>query len=395
MIVVIADDISGAAEIAGVAWQFGLTTQVQRRFSPAKEVDVIVVDTNTRDTTEDMARATVEALARELNDADVLWCYKKVDSVLRGHVRAELEVLMNALEKARTILAPANPSKGRTIAGGQYRIDNRPLHETDFANDPQCPAKSSLVTDLLNASRECPVFVLKHGACQGRTRGIIVGEAESPGDLAEWAAEVDVDVLAAGGSDFFAAILETRTGSLPLKTAFEVVPAAGPKLLVCGSASDSSRQAVKRAQRLGIPVCPLPDALFGHAVSSERVAEQWKEDVLSALGRESRAIVAIPQPVLQDRSLAHELSTHLAGLVESVISRMAIGELILEGGATAQAVLDRLGWQTLEVVGEYGPGIVQLCASDRGETLVTMKPGSYPWPPEIWGQCREGTSYAI
>jgi D-threonate/D-erythronate kinase len=395
MIVVIADDISGAAEIAGIGRRFGLTVQVQRRFSPAKGVDVIVVDTNTRDTTEDVARATVEALARELNDADVLWCYKKVDSVLRGHVRAELEVLMNALEKPRTLLAPANPSKGRTIVGGQYRIDNRPLHETDFANDPQCPAKSSLVTDLLGTSENCPVLVLRHGASQGRERGIVVGEAESPEDLAEWAAECDVDVLAAGGSDFFTAILEARTGSLRLKTAFEVVPVAGLKLFICGSASDSSRQAVKWAQRLGIPVCPMPDPLFGRVASAEWLAEQWMADVLSALRRESRAIVAIPQPVLQDRSLANELSTHLAGLVESVISRMAIGELILEGGATAQAVLDRLGWQALEVVGEYGPGIVQLSASDRRETLVTMKPGSYPWPPEIWGQCREGTSYAI
>lgn len=395
MIIVIADDISGAAEIAGAAWRFGLTAQVQRRFSPVEGVDVVVVSTSTRDTTEDVARITLGALARELSDADVLWCYKKVDSVLRGHVCAELEVLMSTLQKPRVILAPANPSKGRTIVGGRYYIDNRSLHETDFANDPQYPAKSSLVTDLLDASGDCPVLVLRRSTFQGREMGIIVAEAQSREDLAEWAAEVDENVLAAGGSDFFTAVLEARTASRRVRVAFEVVPAAGPKLFVCGSPSDNSRLAVKRAQRLGIAVCPMPEALFGHVASPEWVAEPWMKDVLHALSRESRAIVAIPQPVLQDRSLAHELSTHLAGLVESVISRVAIGELILEGGATAQAVLDRLGWQALEVVGEYGPGIVQLCASDRRETLVTMKPGSYPWPPEIWGQCREGTSYAI
>jgi len=394
MIVVIADDVSGAAEIAGIGRRFGLTAQVQRRFSPAEGVDVAVVDTNTRDTTKDVAQATVGALARELSDTHMSCCYKKVDSVLRGHVCAELEVLMSTLQKPRAILAPANPSKGRTIVAGQYCINNRPLHETDFADDPQYPANSSLVTDLLNASGDCPVLVLNHGACQGHERGIIVAEAKSREDLAEWAAKVDEDVLAAGGSDFFTAILEARMGSLRFKAAFEVVPAAGPKLFVCGSASDSSRQAVKWAQRLGIPVCPMPDALFGHVASPEWSAEQWMEDVLGALRRESRAIVAIPQPVLKDRLLAYELSVHLAALVESVISRIAIGELILEGGATAQAVLGRLGWQALEVVGEYGPGVVQLCEPDRPGTLVTMKPGSYPWPAEIWSQHREGTSYA-
>jgi len=329
-----------------------------------------------------------------LNDVDTSWCYKKVDSVLRGHVCAELEVLMSTLQKPRTVLAPANPSKGRTIVGGQYCIDNRRLHETDFANDPQYPAKSSLVTDLLNASGDCPVLVLKHDACQRHERGIIMAEAESPEDLAEWAAEVDEDVLAAGGSEFFTAILDARTGSRRFRVAFEVIPAAGPKLFVCGSPSDHSRQAVKRAQRLGIPVCPMPDALFGRVASPEWLAEQWMEDVLNALSREGRAIIAIPQPVLKDRLLAYELSVHLAALVESVISRTIIKELILEGGATARVVLDRLGWQALEVVGEYGPGIVQLCASDRRETLVTMKPGSYPWPAEIWSQHGEGTSYA-
>jgi len=394
MIIVIADDISGAAEIAGVARRFGLTAQVQRRFSPAERVDIVVVSTNTRDTTEDVARITLGALARELSDADVLWCYKKVDSVLRGHVCAELEVLMSTLQKPRVILAPANPSKGRTIVGGRYYIDNRPLHETEFARDPQYPVKSSLVTDLLGDSSGCPVLVSKHDAYQGCEKGIIVAEAESQEHLSHWAAKVTGDTLTAGGSDFFSAVLARWTSATMLKPASEIVRWTGPRLFICGSASDYSREAVRRGQRLGVLVCPMPDLLFGQDASPGPLMNRWIEDVLDAVRVERRVVVAVTQPVVTDVQLGCRLSACIATLVESVVAGASLGELILEGGATAEAILARLGWVTLTVVGEYGPGVVQLRVSDPNNPLVTIKPGSYPWPAGIWGQCREGTSYA-
>ena len=383
MIVVIADDLSGAAEIAGIGWRFGLTAQVQRRFSPEDRIDVVVVNTDTRSVGEDVARTTVGALARELNHVEMLWCYKKVDSVMRGHVRAELEVLMNTLGKPRTILAPANPSNGRTLVNGQYRIDNRPLCETDFANDPQYPARSSLVTDVLGGSRDCAVLVRKHSDYPGHENGIIVAEAESQDDLSDWAAEIDERTLAAGGADFFSAVLRERVGPGPVRYASEVIRKAGPKLFVCGSASECSRQAVKRAPDLRVPVCPMPDPLLGDIASSRPLIDQWAKDVLDALHFDGQVIIAISQPVVKDVQRAQRLSDHMAALVESVVGRTPIGELILEGGATAEAVLARLGWTTLDVLGEYGPGVVTLRMPGRDGLLVTIKPGSYPWPEAI------------
>ena len=122
---------------------------------------------------------------------------------------------------------------------------------------------------------------------------------------------------------------------------------------------------------------------------------RWIEDVLDAVRVERRVVVAVTQPVVTDVQLGCRLSACIATLVESVVAGASLGELILEGGATAEAILARLGWVTLTVVGEYGPGVVQLRVSDPNNPLVTIKPGSYPWPAGIWGQCREGTSYAI
>jgi len=394
MIVVIADDMSGATEIAGIGWQFGMISQVQRRFKPGKEIEILVVNTNTRSVEEDAARTTIETLAHQISNTDILWCYKKVDSVMRGHVCAELEVLMRTLQKPRAVLAPANPSKGRTLVNGHYRIDNLPLHETDFVNDPQYPATSSLVTDLLDVSRRYPILVLNHNTYQGHEKGIIVAEAERLEDLSHWATKVDQNTLAAGSSDFFSAVLEEKTGHKKMKSDSQVVHTVGPKLFVCGSASEYSRQAVKNARSFGIKVCPMPDPLLDNATPIRSLIDQWVEDVIDVLSADRQVIIAIPQPVVKDAQLAHKLCKYMATLVESVIGRATIRELILEGGATAEVVLSRLGWTTLKVLGEYGPGVVQLCMSVRENLLVTIKPGSYPWPEEIWNQPKKGVSYA-
>ena len=51
-------------------------------------------------------------------------------------------------------------------------------------------------------------------------------------------------------------------------------------------------------------------------------------------------------------------------------------DIILEGGATAYTVLERLGISSFDVEYEYSPGVV--CLS-HGNMRIILKPGSYPW----------------
>ena len=51
-------------------------------------------------------------------------------------------------------------------------------------------------------------------------------------------------------------------------------------------------------------------------------------------------------------------------------------ELVIEGGATAFAILNRLGWNSFTITEEIAPGVIRMQA-DNG-THVTMKPGSLP-----------------
>jgi uncharacterized protein YgbK (DUF1537 family) len=117
-IVVIADDLSGAAELAGIAFARGYSAEVQRQFDATSDADLIAIDTDSRSLPPDAAAQRVEQITQAVVAARPAWIYKKVDSVLRGNVRAETEAVLRVLQTSLAILVPANPSRGRTIVGG-------------------------------------------------------------------------------------------------------------------------------------------------------------------------------------------------------------------------------------------------------------------------------------
>lgn len=382
MIVVVADDISGAAEIAAAGKRWGLKAHVQTRFDPTASVNLIAVDTDTRSGTRQEAQTRITALADQLRSADIDWCFKKVDSVLRGHVYTELAILMNSLGKRRTILAPANPSRGRTIMHGQYLINNQPLDQTDFAHDPEYPAKSCMIADLLSG----PVYIAATSENDFPRDGIVVGQVESREHLEHWALQVNDEVLPAGGADFFQALLEATPNFRRIANDQKPVMSNETAFFVCGSGSETSRRAVTQVKTSGVPVCPMPDALYNQFFSdNETLIQQWAEDIVAALAQGNHAVAAITQPVVSDARLALHLRIQTAAMVQHVLGKIDIRELLIEGGATGRAILDRMGWQRFDVIGEYGPGIVKMQVLGHQDQIVTLKPGSYPWPEELLG----------
>jgi len=159
-IIVIADDLSGAAELAGIAFAHGLSAEVQRQFEPSSDAQVIAVDTDTRTLSPAAAANRVRQVAEQVMASQPAWIFKKVDSVLRGNPRAEIEAVLQATGQRRALLIPANPSRGRVIAGGCYFIDGVPLDQTPFAYDPDHPRQAADVAALLGRDGESPLRII-------------------------------------------------------------------------------------------------------------------------------------------------------------------------------------------------------------------------------------------
>ena len=97
-------------------------TDLERRLSlAAAAADVVGVDTGSRDLdVDDAVRRVRRVLAWTRSQAGPTRLVKKVDSALRGHVRAELEAVAGS-DGPPVLLCPALPEQGRTTVGGQHR----------------------------------------------------------------------------------------------------------------------------------------------------------------------------------------------------------------------------------------------------------------------------------
>ena len=65
-IAVIADDLTGAAEIGGVAVRYGLAAEVQTAWTAASEIGVIVIDADTRSLPPQEAAQNAGKLAEQI-----------------------------------------------------------------------------------------------------------------------------------------------------------------------------------------------------------------------------------------------------------------------------------------------------------------------------------------
>lgn len=368
-VLVIADDLSGAAEIAGIAARFGLPTRLLRGRADGAYAGATVIDTDSRGRSVSDAAAIVRRCIADVRAGDFDLVFKKTDSVFRGHILAESEAILDRLGDNTAVLVPQNPSRGRTIEQGRYFVDGVPLDQTAFANDPVHPVRSADVLELLGHSDN---RVVRSAEALGilPSDQIIIGSARTTTDVQRWAITIARDTaLPVGGADFFKAILEAR-GLGPVAASITRLP-GGPRLFICGSASRQGEALIARAHAAGIEVCAMPDS-----------PEGWHRTVVAAMRRKEIAVATIGRQVDSAPGAAKTFERVLADLAQRVLGEISIQHLFLEGGATASAICHRMGWNELEICGELATGVVQMRAGG-GQSLV-VKPGSYPWPDAVW-----------
>ena len=384
----LADDLSGAAEAGGIALRFGLTAEVHMCSHPADDVDMIVVNTETRGCSGLDAAERVRQILQCNRGLPHRPLFKKVDSVFRGNVLAELAAVLEVGPYRRAILAPSNPSLGRSISKGQYWVDGKPLHCTDFAHDPEYPADTSDVKRLLHArdvqhiARSCPVTICPPGA-QPPMHGIVVGDVNSTDDLRIWADQIDSSTMATGGAEFLRAILQ-RLGHRPTHSSSITDLSVNEKMLfVCGSTSIACRQFCRECEANGMAVVRMPMALLNPVCPEDEYIEEWANATCAALRTQARAVIAIDRPLQRDPRLPGLMSERLGAAVERVLDTHPIQHLLVEGGATAAALVQRFGWTRLRVVNELAPGVVSTLIPQHPGQILTMKPGSYRWPRTV------------
>lgn len=340
----IADDLTGALDSS--AELTGLCGPVPLRWTDGDAAKgSLAIDSGTREASRGAAVARLRALAPELRGADI--AFKKIDSLLRGHVAAELAACMAAGGWRHVVLAPAFPAQGRITRDGRVLV-----RQPDGAFAGLAPDLMALLAaEGLQPQRGDPSAPL--------APGLSVFDAEDEAQLA---------AIVARGRAAAGPVLWCGSGGLARALAGSATAEAstalrGPVLGLFGS-----DQAATARQLAACRDCALAIEA-GDAEAAARVArmmEVWG----AAMVR-----VALPNGI-ERAEAARRIATAMAGLTRRLPPP---GTLIAAGGETLRAICDALGARGLDAVGVVEPGVPRsvLCGGAWDGVPVVSKSGAF------------------
>jgi uncharacterized protein YgbK (DUF1537 family) len=383
-IIVIADDLTGAAEIAGIGLRYHLTVEIMTKLETDSQADLWVIAANTRSVAETEAKKIISELSEQLLALKPTLIYKKIDSVLRGHILVEITEILQKTNHHQALIIPTNPSLGRTISNGNYFVNGVPISETSFAHDPEFAIKSSHVLAMIKAENTT-VQVLNTKDILPK-EGIFIAEANTKEDIEYWAFQANQNTLLVGAADFFNAILAKYCQNNSDKKQVLVHDNSKFKnaktLYISGTTFGKSVQAITQKSQLDGSVSYLPEAFFSDK-NEAKIIQEWANEILCLLQNHTSVIIAIGD-LSNHKVLPTQLAKWMGLVVRKVLENSEIHELLIEGGATAAAILQTLCFTRFTPTNEFSQGVIRMKCQGETQTYLTIKPGSYEWSKEIW-----------
>ncbi|GAB3477212.1 3-oxo-tetronate kinase [Nocardiopsis coralliicola] len=391
----IADDLTGATDLAITLTSAGFRTTVVLGADAAAgavpaEADAVVVALKSRTApAAEAVGASLRALER-LQSAGCERFYVKYcstfDSTPQGNIGPVAEAVLDALGEQTTVVAPAFPANGRTVYRGHLFVGDDPLDESPMRHHPLTPMADSSLPRLLApqisggaaAIALIPWPAVAQGpeavraaidrAREGGAR-FVIADALTDADLQTLAEAASSLRVLTGGS----ALAQGLTGPRGPGGAAWQLP-EGPRVVLSGSASRATQGQVRHALGEGagrhLRAADLR-ADFDGAVSAA---------VAAALGSHARPFVvyatASPDDVT-DAADAPLIEEALASVAERLVAA-GVRALLVAGGETSGAVVQRLGVEALTLGREVDPGVAWTRGHRTGGDIhLMLKSGNF------------------
>ncbi len=352
---IVADDLTGAADCAVAATATGLSACVSlggtQEFSGA---DVLSIDAGTRRMTAERAAAETARIFQAFSRTAFPIVYKKLDSTLKGNIGAELAAARKARPGSLIVMAPAFPATGRTTIGGTQRVHGEPV-----GNLRQILEAAGLRT------KSSGVDQVRAGAlsdCRDEFDAMVCDAAEDRDlrAIAEQILALEIPVIWAGSAGLARHLPPAAGLARPPRAAVRLPVVEKPVLFAVGSASKRSLEQAEALRASGsIAVETLAAGISGGPSIG------LADDLLAMIGNG-----------------AHGGGAENPGLCTALASALAphagrFGALVLTGGETARAVLDVFGVTALRIVREMEPGVPLSLSAGPVELPVITKAGGF------------------
>jgi D-threonate/D-erythronate kinase len=379
---ILADDLSGAADSAVSALDAGLDAEVflDPESLPRARTSIVALDLNTRQVAAEQARiVTLKGLGiARLHPG--LFLYKKVDSTLRGNVAVELAATLAGAGKRFILFAPAFPSNGRITIGGRIFVDGELLELTEFWSAQH--GQEDFATQMTNAGLKfglLPLETVRRGKQEvHRTVSDLVADG-CVTILCDAERDADLFEIAKAGFEFGPQCLFAGSGGLArqLFTLFapgDLMIPVPPKLrertlVVVGSLAKNAQAQFSELRNIGTLSSFSVDSLELKTVAV------LQEEFQRALDAGNDLAVGLNAGALTDNEQTTQL---LVDLVGPVLAK--VGALIVTGGGTCRSLLDCLGASRLHLLQELAPGVALALVADPRPFLLVVKAGGFGGP---------------
>lgn len=119
----LADDLSGACDSAVAFAKAGFQTRFELgKADPQHLAELTAISTETRESSAEEAASVVAEACTGIAAAGLELVFKKIDSVLRGPVKAEIAATLAAMQFDAAVVCPAFPSQGRQVRNGRLLV---------------------------------------------------------------------------------------------------------------------------------------------------------------------------------------------------------------------------------------------------------------------------------
>ncbi|RZU66854.1 uncharacterized protein YgbK (DUF1537 family) [Microterricola gilva] len=404
MIGVIADDVTGATDVAAALSRSGLRTLLSLTADigeGAGDADAIVIGLKTRSiAVQDAVAQSLAALAalqRLGADRFYLKYCSTFDSTAEGNIGPVTEALAAELGAGIVVTTPAAPLHGRTVYRGHLFVGDALLHETHMREHPVTPMRDSSVPRLLAPQVTGTVDLLpletvrdgaesvRAGIAAAAASGIahLVVDAVIEADLAVIAEAVDGDVLVAGSAGLIGAIALRR----PASDRVVAGPPSGRTAILAGSCSRRTLEQIARFRASGGEAFQLVAEPGESASELAESALAWWD----AQPADASALIYSSSPA-EERDASRDLGAlyeQTAGLIATQLADRGLHRMLIAGGETSGEVVKALGTRTAVVGEEAALGAPWIHDTDRDLHLV-LKSGNFGDPDLFVDVARSG-----
>ena len=400
---VIADDFTGATDIASFLVENGLST-VQLNGVPdsdaAVEAQAVVISLKSRSCpTEQAVAQSLQALAWLQRQGCQRFYFKycsTFDSTARGNIGPVTDALLDALGESQTVISPALPVNGRTVYQGYLFVMDQLLSESGMRNHPVTPMTDSNLLRLMEAQAagRCGLIdaaVMDTGADGVRARlqqlaqqGVryVVLDTLNEQHLLTQGAALKAMKLVTGGSGL--AIGLARQWAQPGQTQAQAAgaPQGEKAVVLSGSCSTMTNKQVARyrqqaaAQAIDVARCIGEDerARYARELSDWVQAQRGDLAPLLYATAEPEALRQTQQQYGVD--IASQAVEALFAALVQLLHQAGFRRFIVAGGETSGVVTQALAIRGFHIGPCISPGVPWVRAIEQPVSLA-LKSGNF------------------